>query len=359
MIGLVATTRRAVAGSWLLIAVFGCASGSTPAATSPASGQTPSRAPATRPPTSTPVAAVTPTAKGSPSATTAAIDPGDVAPEPPLELVWQATDPTGESVPFHPAIDPDGNIWVGAATENRFLVFDRDGQYVETWGTPGSDPGQINFMRGTDSFGGIAFAEDGSFYVSESGNRRVQKFDANREFVTSWGSFGPGEDEFLVPNAIALDGNGNVYVHDDEQSVTKMFTADGEFVRTFAAGSTPFVSVTEDGRVLAQMWETNLLNEYARDGSLRRSIDLDGLVAVPRAAAVVVDERDHIWISSVTEDGPRDVADKLIELDESGTLVHRWDGMAVTQFVIDSETDLLYAAFWGQPYLAAYALPAE
>jgi hypothetical protein len=162
-----------------------------------------------------------------------------------------------------------------------------------------------------------------------------------------------------VPNEIAVDARDNVYVHDDELSVTKMFTPKGEFVRSFAEGSAPFVSVTPNGHVLAVMWATNHLHEYAPDGSLVRAIDLNGLIAMPRAAGVVVDHNGHIWVSSVLEDGPRDDADKLIELDENGKLLHRWDGMAVTQFVIDPASDRLYAAFWRQPFLAAYELPGD
>lgn len=285
-----------------------------------------------------------------------AIDPGNVDPEPPLELVWRGVDPTGEYVPFHPAIDLEGRIWIGAMGQNRFLIFDGDGAFIESWGTTGSEEGQIRFMPGP--FGGIAFASDGGFYVSDSANRRIQKFNRDREFVTAWGSFGSGDDQFLVPNEIAVDGDDNVYVHDDDLAVTKKFTAAGEFVRTFAEGSGPFVSVTEDGHVLAQMWPSNLLNEYGPDGALVQSIDLAGLVALPRAAGVEVDDDGHIWISSVTEAGPRDVADKLIELGEDGKLLRRWDGMAVAQFVIDPAGDRLYAA-WGQALLAAYAIPGD
>jgi hypothetical protein len=350
---------RVVVGG-LAVFVVGCATAAPATEPAPSNALRGPTSAATLSPVATTTRAPAPSlsqaASPSPMASPAmsAIDPGEVDAEPPLELLWQGVDPTGEAVPFHPAIAPDGQIWAGAAGQNLFLIFDQDGTFVESWGTPGSEEGQINFMRGTDSFGGIAFASDGSFYVSESGNRRVQKFNRDREFVMSWGSFGSGDDQFLTPNAIALDGAGNVYVHDDELSLTKMFTSEGAFVRTFAEGSTPFVSVTDDGHVLAQMWQTNYLNEYAPDGTLLRSIDLNGVVALPRAAAVEVDESGHIWISSVTESGTRDDADKLVELDEDGKLLHSWDGMPVTQFVHDEAGDRIYAAFWRQPFLAAY-----
>jgi len=361
--------RAGQPGKVLLVALVALVAGCTgvsspPVATSPTAVVTPAQD-STSPPEASPTLRPTGTASAStaaPRSPTAhpaplPIDPGSVDPEPPLELVWEATDPSGETVPFHPAIDLEGRIWVGAMGENRFLIFDREGEFIESWGTAGSEQGQIWFMPGP--FGGVAFANDGSFYVSDSANRRVQKFDRDREFVTAWGSFGTGDDQFLLPNEIAIDAEGNVYVHDDELFLTKMFTSDGQFVRTFAEGSGPFVSVTPDGHVLAHMWDTNFLHEYASDGSLLRAVDLNGLVAVPRAAGVVVDDDGNIWISSVTEDGRHDIADKVIQLNEHGKLGHRWDGMAVTQFVIDPAGDRLYAVFGAQPTLFAYTIPGD
>ncbi|MDQ3938619.1 MAG: NHL repeat-containing protein [Chloroflexota bacterium] len=293
-------------------------------------------------------------------ATPPLISPGTIEPGAPLEQIWEAKGPTGDEVLFHPAIDPEGRIWAPVARANHFLIFDRDGNYLESWGESGDGEGQFNFRHPwSDAFGGIAFAPDGSFYVSEGGNRRVQKFDPERNFVLSWGSFGPAEDQFLAPDAVALDGVGNVYVHDDEPSVHKMFTSDGEFVRSFAEGSTPWVAVSPDGHVYAQMWERNVLNEYAPDGSLVRSIDLDGLASLPRVADLEVDAQGRLWVSSVDEQGEIDVPDKLFVLDADGQLLHRWDGTAVTQFVVDPAGDRIYTTFFRSPSLVAYAVPEE
>jgi hypothetical protein len=314
--------------------------------------------PDTAAPTVTPTEQATASQPADP--TPPLINPGTMQTEPPLEQLWQATGPDGDEVLFNPAIDPEGRIWAPVAGANHFLIFDRDGNYLESWGESGDGEGQFNFRHPwSDAFGGIAFAPDGSFYVSEGGNRRVQKFDPDRNFVLSWGSFGPGEDQFLVLDAIATDGAGNVYVHDDEQSMHKMFTPDGEFVRTFADGSTPWIAVSEDGHVYAQMWERNVLNEYAPDGSLVRSIDLDGLARLPRVADLEVDAQGRLWISSVDEQGEIDVPDKLFVLEADGRLIHRWDGVAVTQFALDPAGDRTYTTFFRGQSLIAYAVPEE
>ena len=60
----------------------------------------------------------------------------------------------------------------------------------------GSGEGEFTFHEGnwTDwSQGGIAFATDGSFYVADTVNQRIQKFAPDRSFLLAWGSEGSGD----------------------------------------------------------------------------------------------------------------------------------------------------------------------
>jgi DNA-binding beta-propeller fold protein YncE len=75
------------------------------------------------------------------------------------------------------------------------------------FGSAGSGDGEFNNPNG------IAVDTDGSIYVADSSNHRIQVFDSTGAFVDKWGSNGSGDGEFNAPVGIAVSG-GYVYVTD-------------------------------------------------------------------------------------------------------------------------------------------------
>ncbi|PCJ79036.1 MAG: hypothetical protein COA56_02365 [Dehalococcoidia bacterium] len=66
------------------------------------------------------------------------------------------------------------------------------------WGTEGMGDGQFNAPAG------VAVASDGSVYVTDSGNHRIQKFTSEGVFVSKWGTEGEGDGEFRFPAGVAV-----------------------------------------------------------------------------------------------------------------------------------------------------------
>ena len=165
--------------------------------------------------------------KGESPAIVPAISNPPATPEPsplagPVAFLWETrgdpASPLGN--PSHLAVAPDGSIWVADADNNRFQIFAPDGSLREVWGASGSDDGEFDFT--TVDWGGydeaaIAFAPDGTFYVADPGNHRIQKFGPDRSFLTTWGSEGREPGQFMTPIDLVVDGQGRVYVLDSDR----------------------------------------------------------------------------------------------------------------------------------------------
>lgn len=183
-------------------------------------------------PLSTPAPATAPVPSASPRQSSTPTPSALLQPH----LSWVVDRPTEAMSPWGVAQTPDGRLWVADAVSDRFSIFTADGKLVDSWGTSGTANGQFKLTRANgDPYGKVAFAKDGSFYVLDSGNRRIQRFDANRRFVRAWGSFGSNQGQFNDPIGIAVDGDGNVSILDDVRAVIETYDPAGKVLRTIPA----------------------------------------------------------------------------------------------------------------------------
>lgn len=102
-------------------------------------------------------------------------------------------------------------------------------------GSAGTAPGQFTGPRG------IAVAPDGSLYVVDTGNSRIQHLSPQGEVLHVWGSRYEGEGaappgQFKEPWAVAVGGDGSVYVADTWNHRVQKFTADGQFLTAWGSG---------------------------------------------------------------------------------------------------------------------------
>jgi hypothetical protein len=277
--------------------------------------------------------------------------------EPELQLLWQQGGPTpARPGTAFPAIDHQGRIWVSSIWENQFWIFEPDGTFVEAWGMPGSGDGQLDFLYlgGEDAIGGVAFAPDGSFYTFDVGNLRIQRFDVDRNFVSSWGGFGRGEGQFSKPTALAVDPLGLVYVGDAARNDVQVFSPDGAYLRTIAdgAGVGGFVYMAADRADGVYVNEGPMIRRYASDGTVRAVYDLTKYgEGTPSAVDAAGDLFVTTWASG---DAPL----SLLELDPAGAVLHQWP-MPGEVVALDGDGAAIYETYWKWPYVRKYALPAE
>ncbi len=105
-------------------------------------------------------------------------------------------------------------------------------QFVRAWGTLGTGPGEFTYPQG------IELAPNGSVYVVDTGNHRIQVFSALGEFLFQWGSQGSGPGQFNFPAAIAFNSAGEAYVTDFANFRVQKFTGDGQFLLSFGEAGT-------------------------------------------------------------------------------------------------------------------------
>ena len=136
-------------------------------------------------------------------------------------------------------IGPDGSIYTVDNADHTVRKWTPDGQLLMTLGTPGqpsdtSMTGDLDTLRGGPPFNAptnIAVAPDGSLYVSDGyGNCKVHHFSADGELIRSWGEAGRGPGQFRLVHGIRVTDDGTVYVGDRANNRIQRFTAEGEYL---------------------------------------------------------------------------------------------------------------------------------
>jgi len=149
------------------------------------------------------------------------------------------------SAPHGMAAGPDGSLYVADSNNHRIQKFDANGKFVSAFGgfsgqnNPNPAPGTF-----TEPWG-VAVGPDGSVYVADTWNHRIQKFDQDGKFITAWGQAGQTDvngqpNIFWGPRDVAVGKDGRVYVTDTGNKRIQVFSSDGTFVAQFGgAGVQP------------------------------------------------------------------------------------------------------------------------
>jgi hypothetical protein len=92
------------------------------------------------------------------------------------------------------------------------------------------------FRQPTD----VTWDAQGNIYISDGYvNSRVAKYDKNGDWVKSWGEPGTGPGQFRLPHSIAIDRNDNIYVGDRSNHRVQVFDTEGKFLRMFSVDVPP------------------------------------------------------------------------------------------------------------------------
>jgi len=112
----------------------------------------------------------------------------------------------------------DGSIWIGDTLNFRVQEFDRDnGEYRRSFGELGDAPGELPRIKG------MAVDATSNFWISDAHLDRVALFDREGAFLTSLGGHGIDPGQFSFPAGIAAHDDGRVAVVDSLNRRVQIF----------------------------------------------------------------------------------------------------------------------------------------
>ena len=128
-------------------------------------------------------------------------------------------------------IGPDGSVWLTDDLHHTIRQFSPEGKLLLTIGDP-DHAATLHagkpFNRPTHS---AICPRTGNIYISDGyGNSRVHKFDPRGRHLNSWGEPGTDPGQFNIPHNIATDAAGRVYVADRENSRVQIFDEGGQYL---------------------------------------------------------------------------------------------------------------------------------
>ena len=104
--------------------------------------------------------------------------------------------------------DVGGNVSTPASA--TILVNTSGYLCVSEWGRTGRGASLLHGGEFMAPIYGLCVDQQGSIFVVDNGNNRVQKFDNAGNFIILWGNFGAANANFHNPTGVACDGKGNV-----------------------------------------------------------------------------------------------------------------------------------------------------
>ncbi len=244
-----------------------------------------------------------------------------------LVLGQSGTAPGQFARPRDVAVGTDGSIFVADTMNHRVQHLSSSGEVISVWGQYANieegvaPPGTFNEPWG------IAVAPDGTVYVADTWNHRIQHFTADGEFLEMFGYFGQATapEAFWGPRDVAVDSSGRLFVTDTGNKRVVIFDAQGVALGEFGGFGLDLggldepvgLGVDDQGRVyVADTWNQRIqvfedrgqhsfaaISEWPIGGWLGQSLDNKPYLAVSADGMVCTTDPESIRVLCFNADG--------------------------------------------------------
>ncbi len=245
------------------------------------------------------------------------------------------------SAPHGITFGPDGNIYVADSGNNRIDKFSPEGELLASYGTYAS------VLEGEAPEGtmnqpwDVAVGQDGSIFVADTFNHRIQKLSSDGTPLKMWGVFAQGSDAASMwgPRGITIDKNGHLLVTDTGNKRVMVFDQDLNYLSQFGgAGFDPGqfdepvgIAVSSDGKVVvADTWNRRVQIFEADESGLNftqvGAFDVNAWFGggINNKPYITVSPDNNIFVSD--PEGSR-----VLEFSMSGDFIAGWEGLSLSE----------------------------
>jgi sugar lactone lactonase YvrE len=141
-------------------------------------------------------------------------------------------------------IDADDNIWATDVAAHLVYRFNPSGRLEMVLGCK-NRPGEwheYGHLRLFNEPNEAVIGPSGELFVLQGhgkGESLVLKFDRDGNFIKTFGKKGKGPGEFDLPHSLVFDAQGLLYVADRNNARIQVFDADGNYIRESSHPGTP------------------------------------------------------------------------------------------------------------------------
>jgi sugar lactone lactonase YvrE len=210
--------------------------------------------------------------------------------------------------PWGVAVGPDGSVYIADTWNYRIQKFTSDGKFITMWNTYG-DPSQPTGFYGPR---GIVVNQEGQVFVTDTGNKHVVVFDSSGKFLTQFGESGMDLGQFDEPVGLAFGTDGNLYVADTWNQRIQVFQPDkvgigyspifSWDVKAWSGQSVenkPFLAMDSNDNVFITDPDGYRVLEFSKDGTFIRGWGSYSPAAdgFGSPSGVIVDAANGVWVS--------------------------------------------------------------
>ncbi len=182
--------------------------------------------------------------------------------------------------PWGIAVDQAGQIFVADTWNGRIQLFDAEGNFLRKWGYFNSTNGELGDEYALFGPRGLAIDGDGNLLVADTGNKRILHFRPDGTLIRQVGGGGVIGGRFEEPTSVAVSPvDGSVYVADTWNRRIQKLDAALNFVAEFAVPSwesrdiymKPYVAAAPNGDLYASDPQLYRIFVYSAEGELKAS----------------------------------------------------------------------------------------